>query len=126
MVILAPRGLERNGSNSCVDRPKTKQPKEQLDGFAHITYPTRVYPDVVHQEVVVAKRMSYVTIRLDDELKAELEKAAGLEGRTLSTFCRLFLEYGWNSYLRAGSLSELITREARTITEEDIKHVPRY
>jgi predicted DNA-binding protein len=74
----------------------------------------------------MAERMSSVTIRLDPELKAELEAASSLEGRTLSTFGRLLLEYGWNSYLRAGSLASLVSREAQTIVEEDMKDAPRY
>jgi len=74
----------------------------------------------------VAARMDYITTRVDAELKAELEKACELEGRKLSTFCRLLLEYGWNSYLRAGSLSALVSREAMTIVEEDVKNAARY
>lgn len=74
----------------------------------------------------MAVRMGYVTTRLDAELKGELEKAAQLEGRTLSTFSRLLLEYGWNSYLRAGSLAALMSQEAVTIVEEDVKNAARY
>ena len=74
----------------------------------------------------MAKRMSYVSVRLDEELKAELQKASGLEVRTLSTFCRLLLEYGWSSYLRSGSLSGLMSREAMAIVEEDMRHVTRH
>jgi hypothetical protein len=74
----------------------------------------------------VAERMGYVTTRIDAELKAELEKACEIEGRKLSTFCRLLLEYGWNSYLRAGSIAALVSREAMTIVEEDVKNGTRY
>lgn len=66
-------------------------------------------------EVDMAKSMAYLTIRLDPELRAELEKAAELEKRSLSSFGRLLLEHGWSQYLRAGSLQELFKRQAEAI-----------
>jgi hypothetical protein len=74
----------------------------------------------------MAERMEYITTRVDAELKDEMEKACEIEGRKLSTFCRLLLEYGWNSYLRAGSIAALVSREAQKIVEEDVKNGTRY
>jgi len=50
----------------------------------------------------------FVSIRLDEALKAELQAAAGLERRSLSNFSRLLLEYAWAQYLKAGSIRGLI------------------
>jgi hypothetical protein len=50
----------------------------------------------------------FISIRLDEGLKAELQQAAELEQRSLSNFGRLLIEYAWGQYLRAGSMRELI------------------
>jgi uncharacterized protein (DUF1778 family) len=50
----------------------------------------------------------FISIRLDEELKAELTKAAEMERRSLSSFGRLLLEYAWSEYLKAGSIRALI------------------
>lgn len=57
----------------------------------------------------------FVTIRLDHELKGELQKAAELESRSLSNFGRLLLEYAWDQYLKAGSMRDLISRRERAM-----------
>ena len=51
----------------------------------------------------------FITVRLDERLKDELLKAADLERRSLSNFCRLLLEYSWDQYLKAGSLHSLLS-----------------
>ena len=51
----------------------------------------------------------FISIRLDQALKAELQKAAELELRSLSNFSRLLIEYAWAQYLKAGSMRELIS-----------------
>jgi uncharacterized protein (DUF1778 family) len=63
----------------------------------------------------VAATKDFVTIRLDQELKAELQKAAELESRSLSNFGRLLLEFAWAEYLKAGSMRELISRRERIL-----------
>lgn len=50
----------------------------------------------------------FISIRLDETLKAELQAAAGIERRSLSNFSRLLLEYAWAQYLKAGSIRALI------------------
>lgn len=50
----------------------------------------------------------FITVRLDEKLKDELLKAADLERRSLSSFCRLLLEHAWGEYLKAGSLHDLL------------------
>jgi hypothetical protein len=55
----------------------------------------------------------FVSIRLDHELKTELAQAAELEHRSLSSFCRLLLEFAWGQYLKAGSLHELLVPQNR-------------
>ena len=50
----------------------------------------------------------FVSIRLDETLKAELQAAAEMERRSLSNFGRLLLEYAWAEYLKAGSIRALI------------------
>jgi uncharacterized protein (DUF1778 family) len=57
----------------------------------------------------------FVTIRLDHELKDELQKAAQLESRSLSNFGRLLLEYAWDQYLKAGSMRDLISKRERAL-----------
>lgn len=56
----------------------------------------------------------FVSIRLDRELKKELQQAAELERRSLSNFCRLLLEYSWGEYLKAGSMRDLVERIQHT------------
>lgn len=53
-------------------------------------------------------RSEYLTIRVDAELKDEISKAAQLEHRSLSNISKLLLEFGWNHYLEAGSMRELL------------------
>lgn len=55
----------------------------------------------------------FITVRLDQELKDELLKAADLEQRSLSNLCRLLLEYSWSQYLEAGSMHALLARQER-------------
>ena len=50
----------------------------------------------------------FISIRLDERLKAELQTAAEMERRSLSNFGRLLLEYAWSEYLKAGSMRKLI------------------
>ena len=57
----------------------------------------------------VSQSKDFVSVRLDQELKAELLQAAELERRSLSSFCRLLLEYAWGQYLKAGSMRELLS-----------------
>lgn len=61
----------------------------------------------------------FISIRIDQELKAELLKASDLERRSLSNFCRLLLEYGWNEYLKAGSMHELLSPQEQTIRRNE-------
>jgi hypothetical protein len=56
----------------------------------------------------------FISIRLDGELKTELQQAAELERRSLSNFCRLLLEYSWGEYLKAGSMRNLVERIQQT------------
>jgi hypothetical protein len=56
----------------------------------------------------VPQSKDFISIRLDTELKAELQKAAELERRSISNFGRLLIEYAWSQYLKAGSMRELI------------------
>ena len=58
----------------------------------------------------------FISIRLDPELKAELQKAAELERRSLSNFGRLLIEYAWAQYLQAGSMRELIEQHERSLS----------
>ena len=53
----------------------------------------------------------FISIRLDEALKAELQKAAELERRSLSNFGRLLIEYAWAQYLNAGSMRVLLERQ---------------
>lgn len=52
----------------------------------------------------------FISIRLDGELKTELQQAAEVERRSLSNFSRLLLEYAWGEYLKAGSMQNLLNR----------------
>ena len=58
----------------------------------------------------MSQATEFVSIRLDGELKRELQQAAEVERRSLSNFCRLLLEYGWGEYLSAGSMRNLLDR----------------
>lgn len=60
----------------------------------------------------------FISIRLDTELKAELQKAAELERRSISNFGRLMIEYAWSQYLKAGSMRELITQHEHSLDKE--------
>jgi hypothetical protein len=57
----------------------------------------------------VNRPKDFITVRLDEKLKAELLKAADMERRSLSNFSRLLLEYAWGEYLNAGSLHGLLS-----------------
>lgn len=57
----------------------------------------------------------FISIRLDRELKAELQKAAELERRSISNFGRLLVEYAWAQYLKAGSMRELIAQHEHSL-----------
>jgi uncharacterized protein (DUF1778 family) len=59
----------------------------------------------------------FISIRLDEALKAELQAAAGMERRSLSNFGRLLLEYAWDQYLKAGSIRTLIEMNERQSVE---------
>jgi len=59
----------------------------------------------------VPQSKDFISIRIDEELKAELLKAADIERRSLSNFSRLLLEFAWAQYLKAGSISNLLAQE---------------
>lgn len=59
----------------------------------------------------------FISIRLDQALKAELQAAAEMERRSLSNFGRLLLEYAWAQYLKAGSIRTLIEMNEQHIIE---------
>jgi hypothetical protein len=67
----------------------------------------------------VNQAKDFISIRVDQELKAELQKASGLERRSLSNFCRLLLEYGWAEYLKAGSMHELLSPQEETLRRDE-------
>jgi hypothetical protein len=56
----------------------------------------------------VPQSKDFISIRLDEALKTELQAAAEMERRSLSNFGRLLLEYAWAEYLKAGSIRALI------------------
>jgi uncharacterized protein (DUF1778 family) len=62
----------------------------------------------LRQKETVPISKDFISIRLDEKLKAELQAAAELERRSLSNFGRLLLEYAWAQYLKAGSMRGLI------------------
>jgi len=66
----------------------------------------------------------FVSIRLDSELKTELQQAAELERRSLSNFCRLLLEYSWGEYLKAGSMRNLVERIQQTSDRSQTQQWP--
>ena len=51
----------------------------------------------------------FISIRVDQGLKEELAQASEVEQRSLSSFCRLLLEFAWGQYLKAGSMHELLS-----------------
>ncbi len=57
----------------------------------------------------------FISIRLDEALKAEMQQAAELEQRSLSNFGRLLIEYAWAQYLKAGSMRELIEQREHSL-----------
>jgi predicted transcriptional regulator len=61
---------------------------------------------------IVPQSKDFISIRLDEALKAELQAAAEMERRSLSSFGRLLLEYAWTQYLKAGSIRALISHAA--------------
>jgi hypothetical protein len=75
---------------------------------------TRYIYDAVmfYQEAPLNLVKDFISIRLDRELKAELTQAAELEHRSLSSFCRLLLEFAWGQYLKAGSLHGLLVPQS--------------
>lgn len=60
----------------------------------------------------------FISIRLDTELKAELQKAAELERRSISNFGRLLIEFAWSQYLKAGSMRELIAQHEHSLEKQ--------
>jgi len=65
----------------------------------------------------VPQSKDFISIRLDEALKAELQAAAEMERRSLSNFGRLLLEYAWAEYLKAGSMRTLIERHEQQSVE---------
>lgn len=63
----------------------------------------------------------FISVRLDQELKAELVQAAELERRSLSNFCRLLLEYAWGQYLTAGSMNSLISPSHEHVKDRSLE-----
>jgi hypothetical protein len=70
------------------------------------------------QKEPVPQSKDFISIRLDTELKAELQKAAELERRSISNFGRLLIEYAWSQYLKAGSMRELIAQHEHSLDKE--------
>jgi hypothetical protein len=62
---------------------------------------------------------AFLSVRVDHELRDELQKASDLEHRSLSGFSRLLLEYAWNQYLAAGSIRELLSSREQHISRRD-------
>lgn len=60
----------------------------------------------------------FISIRLDEALKLELQAAAEMERRSLSNFGRLLMEYAWAQYLKAGSIRALIALHEQHTLEE--------
>jgi uncharacterized protein (DUF1778 family) len=69
------------------------------------------------QRSKVPQSKDFISLRLDEALKAELQAAAELERRSLSNFGRLLLEYAWAQYLKAGSIRALIELHEQDIVE---------
>jgi hypothetical protein len=70
-------------------------------------------------EATMSQAKDFISIRIDAELKDELLKAAEIERRSLSSFCRLLLEYAWGQYLKAGSMSELLSPQQHVYRREE-------
>jgi hypothetical protein len=69
----------------------------------------------------VNRPKDFITVRLDQKLKAELLKAADVERRSLSSFSRLLLEYAWGEYLKASSLHDLLSPPAEPIKQRSAR-----
>jgi hypothetical protein len=67
------------------------------------------------EEKSLAQARDFISIRIDEELKAELLQASELERRSLSAFCRLLLEYAWGEYLKAGSMRVLLVKNKKKV-----------
>jgi len=66
----------------------------------------------------VPQAKQFISIRLDEALKLELQAAAEMERRSLSNFGRLLMEYAWAQYLKAGSIRALIALHEQHTLEE--------
>lgn len=62
---------------------------------------------------------AFLSIRLDTELRDELQKASELEHRSMSNFSRLLLEYAWDKYLGAGSIRELLANSENSMARRE-------
>jgi hypothetical protein len=71
--------------------------------------------DLSDSKGLVNQPKDFITVRLDEKLKAELVKAADIERRSLSNFSRLLLEYAWGEYLKEGSLHDLLSASAEAV-----------
>ena len=63
----------------------------------------------------------FITVRLDEKLKAELLKASDMERRSLSNFSRLLIEYAWSEYLKAGSLHDLLSPPTEAVKQRSAR-----
>jgi hypothetical protein len=70
---------------------------------------------------LVNRPKDFITVRLDEKLKAELHKAADMERRSLSNFSRLLIEYAWNEYLKAGSLHDLLSPPTEAVKQRSAR-----
>jgi hypothetical protein len=69
----------------------------------------------------VNRPKDFITVRLDEKLKAELLKAADVERRSLSNFSRLLIEYAWGEYLKKGSLHDLLSPPAEAVKQRSAR-----
>jgi hypothetical protein len=69
----------------------------------------------------VNRPKDFITVRLDEKLKAELLKAADIERRSLSNLSRLLLEYAWGEYLKAGSLHDLLSPRSEAVKQRSAR-----
>jgi len=69
----------------------------------------------------VNRPKDFITVRLDEKLKAELLKASDMERRSLSNFSRLLIEYAWSEYLKAGSLHDLLSRPTEAVKQRSAR-----
>jgi len=67
----------------------------------------------------VSQAKDFISIRIDAELKDELLKAAEIERRSLSSFCRLLLEFAWGEYLKSGSMRDLLSQRQHAYRREE-------